>query len=64
MLVTKLSKGKYHNECDLFAAPISADNVKLMGEMLSLHALCTVKKFDMKVADRLYIGSRYAGIFF
>ena len=56
MLVTKFSKGKYRNEGALFAEPISADNVKLMGEMIALQALRTVKKFDMKVADRLYIG--------
>ena len=56
MLVTKFSKGKYHNEGDLFAEPISAENVKLMGEMIALQALRTVKKFDIKVADRLYIG--------
>ena len=61
MLVTKFSKGKYRNEGELFAEPISAENVKLMGEMIALQALrtvkkCTVKKFDMKVADRLYIG--------
>ena len=56
MLVTKFSNGKYRNEGDLFAEPISAENVKLMGEMIALQALRTVKKFDMKVADRLYIG--------
>ena len=56
MLVTKFSKGKYRNEGDLFAEPISAENVKLMGEMIALQALCTVKKYDMKVADKLYIG--------
>ena len=56
MLVTKFSNGKYRNEGDLFAEPISAQNVKLMGEMIALQALRTVKKFDMKVADRLYIG--------
>lgn len=56
MLVTKFSKGKYRNEGDLFAEPISAENVKLMGEMIALQALRTVKKYDMKVADRLYIG--------
>ena len=56
MLVTKLSKGKYRNEGELFAEPISAENVRLMGEMIALQALRTVKKFDMKVADRLYIG--------
>ena len=56
MLVTKFSKGKYRNEGDLFAELISAENVKLMGEMIALQALRTVKKFDMKIADRLYIG--------
>lgn len=56
MLVTKFSNGKYRNEGDLFAEPISAENVKLMGEMIALQALRTVKKFDMKVADKLYIG--------
>ena len=56
MLVAKFSKGKYRNEGDLFSEPISAENVKLMGEMIALQALRTVKKFDMKVADRLYIG--------
>ena len=56
MLVTKFSKGKYRNEGDLFAEPISAENVKLMGEMIALQSLRTHKKFDMKVADRLYIG--------
>ena len=56
MLVTKFSKGKYRNEGELFAEPISSENVKLMGEMIALQALRTVKKFDMKVADRLYIG--------
>ena len=56
MLVTKFSKGKYRNEGDLFNEPISSENVKLMGEMIALQALRTVKKFDMKVADRLYIG--------
>lgn len=30
--------------------------IKLMGEMIALQALRTVKKFDMKVADKLYIG--------
>ena len=44
MLVTKFSKGKYRNEGALFAEPISADNVKLMGEMIALQALRTVKK--------------------
>ena len=56
MLVTKFSNGKYRNEGELFNEPISAENVKLMGEMIALRSLRTHKKFDMKVADRLYIG--------
>ena len=56
MLVTKFSNGKYRNEGELFQEPISNENVKLMGEMIALQALRTVKKYDMKVADRLYIG--------
>ena len=56
MLVTKFSKGKYKNELELFEEPISAENVKLMGEMIALQALRTVKKYDMKIADKLYIG--------
>ena len=56
MLVTKFSKGKYRNEGDLFNEPISNENVKLMGEMIALQALRTVKKYDMKIADKLYIG--------
>ena len=56
MLVTKFSNGKYRNEGELFAEVISAENVKLMGEMIALQSLRTHKKFDMKVADRLYIG--------
>ena len=56
MLVTKFSKGKYRNEGELFSEPISADNVKLMGEMIALQALRTMKKYDLKIADKLYIG--------
>lgn len=56
MLVTKFSNGKYRNEGELFNEHISTNNVKLMGEMIALQALRTIKKFDMKVADRLYIG--------
>ena len=56
MLLTKFSKEKYRNEGELFAEPISTDNVKLMGEMIALQALRTGKKYDMKVADKLYIG--------
>ena len=56
MLVTKFSKGKYRNEGELFAEPISAENVKLMGEMIALQALRTIKKYDIRIADKLYIG--------
>ena len=56
MLVTKFSNGKYLNEEQLFAEPISNENVKLMGEMIALQALRTVKKYDTKVADKMYIG--------
>ena len=56
MLVTKFSNGRYRNEGELFKEVISAENVKLMGEMIALQAPRTVKKFDMKVADKLYIG--------
>ena len=56
MLVTKLSKGKYANEGQLFAEPISDDNVKLMGEMIALQALRNVMPYDFKVVSRLYNG--------
>ena len=56
MLVTKFSKGKYRNEGDLFAEPISADNVKLMGEMIALQLFRTRKKHYCEIADKLYIG--------
>ena len=56
MLVTKFSKGKYCNEGELFAEPISKDNVRLMGEMIALQALRTIKKYDIRVVDKLYIG--------
>ena len=56
MLVTKLSKGKYANEGELFAEPISDDNVKLMGEMIALQALRNVMPFDFEVVSKLYNG--------
>ena len=56
MLVTKLSHGKYANEGDLFAEPISDDNVKLMGEMIALQALRNVMPYDFEVVSKLYNG--------
>ena len=56
LLVSKFSKGKYRNEGELFAEVISPDNVKLMGEMIALQAFRNVKKYDLEVADKLYIG--------
>ena len=56
LLVTKFSNGKYKNEDELFAENISADNVKLMGEMIALRSLRTLKQYDFQVADKLYIG--------
>ena len=57
MLVTKFSKGKYRNEGELFAEPISNENVKLMGEMIALRALRTVFAYDnYKLAERLFNG--------
>ena len=56
MLVTKLSKGKYANEGQLFAEVISDDNVKLMGEMIALQALRNVMPYDFEVVSRLYNG--------
>lgn len=56
MLVTKLSKGKYQNEGQLFAEIISDDNVKLMGEMIALQALRNVMPYDFEVVSKLYNG--------
>ena len=56
MLVTKFSNGKYRNESELFDEPISNENVKLMGEMIALQTLRTLKKYDWKIADMYYIG--------
>ena len=56
MLVTKLSHGKYRNEGELFAEPISDGNVKLMGEMIALQALRNVLPYDFEVVSRLYNG--------
>ena len=56
ILVTKFSNGKYRNEGELFDEPISNENVKLMGEMIALQTLRTLKKYDWKIADKYYIG--------
>ena len=56
MLVTKFSNGKYRNEGELFDEPISNENVKLMGEMIALQTLRTLKKYDWKIADKYYFG--------
>ena len=56
MLVTKRSHGKYQNEGELFAEPISEQNVSLMGEMIALQALRTAMTFDFKTVEDLYIG--------
>ena len=56
MLVTKISKGKYRNEGQLFAEPISDSNVKLMGEMIALQALRNVIPYDYEVVSKLYNG--------
>ncbi len=56
MLVTKLSKGKYANESQLFAEIISDENVKLMGEMIALQALRNVMPYDYEVVSKLYNG--------
>ena len=56
MLVTKLSKGAYANEGQLFAEVISDDNVKPMGEMIALQALRNVMPYDYEVISKLYNG--------
>ena len=56
MLVTKLSHGRYANEGQLFAEPISDSNVKLMGEMIALQALRNVMPYDFEVVSKLYNG--------
>ena len=53
MLVTKLSHGKYANEGQLFAEPISDSNVKLMGKMIALQALRNVMPYDFEVVSKL-----------
>ena len=55
LLVKKFSKGKYENESELFAEQISEETVKLMGEMIALQSLRTIKKYDFDVANKLYV---------
>ena len=55
LLVKKFSKGKYENENELFAELISEKTVKLMGEMIALQSLRTIKKYDFDVSDKLYV---------
>ena len=56
MLVTKFSDGKYRNEGELFAEPISDENVKLMGEMIALQVMRTTMPFDLEIVGKLYRG--------
>ena len=56
MLVTKFSNGKYQNEGELFAEPISENNVKLMGEMIILQVLRVAMRFDFEIVPKLYDG--------
>ena len=56
MLVTKLSNSKYKNEGELFAEPISENNVKLMGEMIALQVFRVAMRFDFEVVPKLYNG--------
>ena len=56
MLVTRLSDGKYKNEGELFAEPISENNVKLMGEMIALQVFRVAMRFDFEVVPKLYNG--------
>ena len=56
MLVTKFSNGKHQNEGELFAEPISENNVKLMGEMITLQVFRVDLRFDFEVVPKLYDG--------
>ncbi len=53
----KASKGKYRNEGKPFEEFISTntDNVKLMGEMIALQTLRTLKKCVWKIADIILV---------
>ena len=56
MLVTKLSNGRYRNESELFAEPVSLDNVQLMGEMIALQAMRNVMQCDYRTMEKLFDG--------
>lgn len=56
MLVTKLSNGRYRNESELFAEPVSLDNVQLMGEMIALQAMRNVMQYDYRTMEKLFDG--------
>ena len=56
-IIYEHSNGKYNSDYELFAEPISDENVQLMGEMIALRALRTVYAYDnYKVAERLFNG--------
>ena len=47
----KVLERKVSHERELFSEPISATSVKIMGEIIALQALRTVKKYDLKIAQ-------------
>ena len=56
-IIYEHSNGKYNSDYELFAEPISDENVQLMGEMIALRSLRTVFAYDnYKVAERLFNG--------
>ena len=55
-IIYEHSNGKYNSDYELFAEPISKQNVSLMGEMIALQALRTAMTFDFKTVEDLYIG--------
>ena len=56
MLVAKFSDGKYKNEGELFAEPISDENVKLMGENDCVAGYAHDNAFDLEIVGKLYRG--------
>ena len=51
-IIYEHSNGKYNSDYELFAEPISDENVQLMGEMIALRALRTMLAYvSYKVAD-------------